>query len=250
MHAPERVRRYQLFYPDLPSLAADQRRVLDDDRFDQLQGAILPDSQRGWRYQLEGAVFYDGDTAPDDKSLLGALRDDRNAAVITDLGYRDDASAFAKLESVLRANGQWFHPKPWLLSFLPPDSAQRVVREILDELGGDDLGPFGRITWYPMFAKAVRTPLVRMPEGDVVFPFNLIRIPASGDAEPAKHMVRQNRQLYDRIRSAGGILYPVSALPMSADDWKGHFGATWRFLEEAVRRYDPNNTLTPGYDLF
>ena len=54
--APERVRRFQLFYPDLAVLTADQRRVLDEQRFDQLQGAILPDGRGGWRYQLEAAV--------------------------------------------------------------------------------------------------------------------------------------------------------------------------------------------------
>jgi cytokinin dehydrogenase len=250
VRAPERVRRYQLFYRDLSSLVADQRRVLADDRFDQLQGAILPDDRRGWRYQLEGAVFYNGVTAPDDGSVLETLRDDRKAAVITDLGYRDDAVAFAKLESVLRQNGQWFHPKPWLTTFLPADTAEQVVREIVDELGSDDLGPFGRIIYYPIFSRAIRTPLVRMPVGDVVFPFNLIRIPAAGDAERAEHMVAQNRIFYDRVRSAGGILYPVSALQMSADDWKEHFRSSWRLIGEAVRRYDPHKMLTPGYNLF
>src|SRR5436190_17798551 len=47
MRAPERVRRFQLFYRDLRSLVADQRRVLMEGRFDQLQGAILPDGSGG-----------------------------------------------------------------------------------------------------------------------------------------------------------------------------------------------------------
>ncbi len=68
--APERVLRVQLFYPDLASLTADQRLVLEEGRFDQLQGAVLPD-KGGWRYQLEGAVNYDGDAAPDSQ---GAAR--------------------------------------------------------------------------------------------------------------------------------------------------------------------------------
>src|SRR6266545_1112619 len=67
VHAPERVRRFQLFYRDLPSLATDQRRVLMEGRFDQLQGAILPDGSGGWRYQLDGAVYHSGGSVPDDK---------------------------------------------------------------------------------------------------------------------------------------------------------------------------------------
>ncbi len=61
VRAPEAYRRFQLFYRDLPSLAADQRRVLTEGRFDQLQGAILPDGRGGWRYQLDGAVSYGGE---------------------------------------------------------------------------------------------------------------------------------------------------------------------------------------------
>ncbi len=63
-------------------------------------------------------------------------------------------------------------------------------------------------------------------------------------------MVAQNRELYEHIRNAGGILYPVGAVPMSPDDWKAHFGPRWSLLREAKRRYDPAHSLTPGYDLF
>src|SRR5215475_5638330 len=36
----------------------------------------------------------------------------------------------------------------------------------------------------------------------------------TNDAAKAEDMVAKNRVLYDRIRSAGGLLYPVSAFPM------------------------------------
>ena len=59
-------------------------------------------------------------------------------------------------------------------------------------------------------------------------------------------MVASNRMLYDRIR---GMLYPVSAFPMSSEDWKDHFGMRWPLLHDAKRRYDPLGTLTPGYNV-
>src|SRR5262245_9685716 len=113
LRAPQRVRRFQLFYPDLASLTADLRQALAEDRFDQLQGALLPDGASGWRYQLEGAVFYDRDGGFGDKALLASLSDDRAAAVVTDLTYHDDAYAFAKLAKALKSAGQWFNPQPW-----------------------------------------------------------------------------------------------------------------------------------------
>ncbi|KRQ96974.1 FAD linked oxidase [Bradyrhizobium jicamae] len=248
--APERVRRFQLFYLGLTELMADQRRVLAEERFDQLQGAILPDGASGWRYQLDGAVYYSGDRPPDDAALLKRLSDSRSAAVITDLTYGEDAAAFAKFEALLRSKGQWSTPKPWLLTFLPGRNAEQIAREILAGLTEADVGPFGRITCYPMQTRACRTPLLRLPDESVVFPFNVIRMPASNDAAAAERMVTQNRALYDRIRRAGGVQYPVGAFTMSHGDWRDHFGSIWPRFSEIKQRLDPANLLTPGYRIF
>ena len=250
VRAPERVRRFQLFYPSLSALTADQRRSLTEQRFDQLQGAILPDPSGGWRYQLEGAVFYNQDRISENEALLTGLSDIRNAAVIADLTYRDDALAFAKFESLLRSKDQWSTPKPWLLTFLRGSHAEQIAAEILAGLTNADVGPFGRITYYPMVTNPCRTPLFRVPDEDVVFPFNVIRIPPSNDAATMQKMVAQNRALYDRIHSAGGIQYPVSAFPMSPGDWRDHFGSNWPRMAGAKRRCDPGNLLTPGYGIF
>jgi len=249
VRAPAHVRRFQLFYPDLPTLMTDQRRALDERRFDQLQGAILPDPAGGWRYKLEGAVFHDGSVPAGDGGVLAGLSDTRSAAVARDSTYRDDAHSFAKFQQVLTSNGQWFHPQPWLLTFLRGSNAEAVAHAILDELTGADVGPFGRITCYPMSTTAAGTPQVRLPEEPVAYPFNLIRIPASSDRATAERMVAHNRVLYERIRDAGGTLYPVSAMPMSSDDWRRHFGPAWQRLREAMQHYDPGNVLAPGYDL-
>ncbi|WP_246798443.1 FAD-binding protein [Rhizobium leguminosarum] len=248
--APQQVRRFSLFYTDLRSLTADQRTVLTDGRFDQLQGAILPDGAGAWRYQLESAVHYDGHAAPDNDAVLAGLSDERSAAVMSDLTYIEDLSAFVRLESLLRSNGHWFHPHPWLLTFLRGSNAEQLAGDILAGLTNGDVGPFGRITYYPMTTKALRTPLVRMPDESIAFPFNLIRIPASKDATKAEHMVISNRALYERLRDAGSVLYPVSAFPMSQNDWKDHFGPRWSLLHDAKQRYDPLATLTPGYTMF
>jgi cytokinin dehydrogenase len=91
---------------------------------------------------------------------------------------------------------------------------------------------------------------VRLPGEDVVFPFNVIRMPAANDPAATERMVADNRLLYRRIRSAGGLLYPVSALPMSPDDWKDHFGPRWSVRDDVKRHYDPLGILTPGHDVF
>jgi cytokinin dehydrogenase len=250
VRAPERVRRYQLFYRDLASLTADQRRALNEARFDQLQGAIPPGGSGDWQYQLEGAVFYGGEAPPENNAVLSALSDDRKLAVITDLSYRDDALAFARFEQLLRSKAQWTNPQPWLLTFLPGSNAEQIAREVLDGMSAAHIGPFGWMTYYPLHTRAFRTPLVRLPDEDIVFPFNLIRIPASNDPLATGIMVAQNRTLFDRIRKAGGVLYPVSAFSMSPADWQEHYGPHWPQFREIKLRYDPGNLLTPGYNVF
>ena len=174
--APDRVRRYQLFYTDLASLVADQRRVLAEDRFDQLQGAIIPDGKGAWQYQLEGAVHYRSNSVPDDRAVLANLSDKRGAAVVIDLTYRDDAVAFEKLEAMLKSKGLWSGPQPWLFTFLAGSDAESVAAELMQGLSVDDLGAFGRITFYPMRTDAFHTPLARLPQDSVAFAFNVVRI--------------------------------------------------------------------------
>jgi len=246
--APDRARRYQLFYPDLASLVADQQSALSQSRFDELQGAIIPDGKNGWRYQLEGAVHYRSGPAPNDDTVLTDLADDRKAAVITDLTYQEDARGFEKLELMLRSKGLWTRPQPWLFTFLSDSIAERVASEVMQELSSDDLGAFGRITFYPTRTNAFQSLLARLPNESVAFAFNIIR--SAADEKAANQMLTQNRAIYERVRNAGGMLYPVSAFPMTSGDWKAHFGSRWQALAEARRRYDPGNVLTPGYEVF
>lgn len=247
--APERVLRFQLFYPDLASLSTDQRFVLAEDRFDQLQGAVVPDGGN-WRYQLEGAVFYDSAGKPDRKAMLAGLSYDRDAAVVSDLTFHEDASAFDRLETLLRSNGQWSYPHPWLLTFLRGSDAEHLAATLLQGLTPKDVGSFGRIIYYPILTNALRTPLVRLPNERTAFCFNLIRFPETSGATDTERMIADNRTLYERVRAAGGVLYPVSAFPMHGADWKSHFGPSWPILQDAKVRYDPSRILTPGYDVF
>ncbi len=91
----------------------------------------------------------------------------------------------------------------------------------------DDLGPLGQVVVSPIVATSVGTPLLRLPSDPLCFMFNLIRLPATDDAVEARRLVIANRAVYERVRDAGGTLYPVSAFPMSVADWRTHFGAAF-----------------------
>ncbi|HEY6423877.1 MAG TPA: hypothetical protein VIY28_11630 [Pseudonocardiaceae bacterium] len=82
------------------------------------------------------------------------------------------------------------------------------------------------------------------------YAFNLVRLPTTDSVAEANRLMTANRAVYNRVRAAGGTLYPVSAFPMSRDDWREHFGPAFTQLSDAKQKYDPGNVLTPGYEIF
>jgi cytokinin dehydrogenase len=246
--APARARRYALVYPDLESLAGDQRLLLRRGRADHLQGSILAPDGR-WRHQLEMVIFHASDDQPDDDAVLAGLVDDRAEARIDDLSYREYVEAFDKFVELLHTTGEWANAHPWWLTFLPDSTATETAAGIIRDIEPRDLGEHGLVTFYPLTTDAITTPLVTMPATDVVFTFNLIRF-ASTDPDQVAHMLEQNRTLYPRIRAAGGVVYPVSAFPLTPAEWEEHFGASWSVVRGAKERYDPAHCLTPGYEVF
>ena len=89
-----------------------------------------------------------------------------------------------------------------------------------------------------------------MPADDLCYAFNLVRIPATSDASEANRLVDANKATYGRVKAAGGTLYPVSALPLSKSEWRDHFGPAFGHLDAAKQQYDPDEILTPGYEIF
>jgi cytokinin dehydrogenase len=149
--APRQIRRYQLIYGDLRSLLHDERLLSADDRFDAVQGAVLP-TPAGWTFRLEAVRAFSTDP-PDDRSLLAGLSDERGHAQRSTLSYAAYLNRLSTLEQALRANGQWFFPHPWLTTFVGDAAVESVVGHELELLTATDLGPplpnASGIEWWP-----------------------------------------------------------------------------------------------------
>jgi cytokinin dehydrogenase len=79
-------------------------------------------------------------------------------------------------------------------------------------------------------------------------PFQLSRtLPAGTDTSS---MITLNRTLYERARDMGGYRMTSSAVEMSQDDWKRHYGPVWQIVQAAKTKFDPRNVLTPGHGMF
>ncbi|EHI43055.1 cytokinin oxidase [Rhodococcus opacus PD630] len=248
--APEQVRRFVLFYPNLTGMLTDARLLSADAGFDAVQGAILAAPTGGLSFQLDVATFFTGNP-PDDELLLAGLSDDPARRNPSTIAYVDYLERLAGLEAALRANGQWFHPHPWITTFIGDSHVESVVDDELGSLDpAMDLGRFGQIVLSPIRTGAITSPLLRTPSEGLCFAFNFVRVPTTADLDDAHRLVESNRAVYERVRSAGGTLYPVSAFPMSNEDWRRHFGSAFHRLGEAEKKFDPDHVLTPGYDVF
>ncbi len=245
--APLYVRRYQLMYPDLSTIITDQRLLIQQGRWDYLQGAVTPHIDGdAWLHTIDGSllVYIEDDNVHDP---LDELSDDRARATITSKDYPTYAKRFDSLEASLRQTGNWDSPHPWLFTFLGQASARNTIEDTMSELSAEDLGEDGRIAVSPLFTNAISSPLFRMPSENIAYTMNLFRY---ATPQTASEMVSGNRRIYEHVRSLGGTLNPVSALPMTSEDWEMHFGAEWERIATAKKKYDPNNVLTPGYEVF
>ncbi len=248
--ARESVRRFLLAYPDLGTMLTDARALAGDDRFDAVQGAIRATPGNGFDFRLDVASYFDREP-PDDTELLAGLSDDAARREPMTIGYRDYLYRLAPLEAAMRANGQWYFPHPWLTTFIGDRQVEAVVNAELAGLEPPaDLGPLGQIVLSPIRTSAISSPLFRMPSDELSYTFNLVRIPATDDRRAARRLVEANEATYRRIKAAGGTLYPVSAFSLSRRQWRDHFGPAFGQLKAAKRRFDPENTLTPGYEVF
>jgi hypothetical protein len=87
---------------------------------------VLP-TPTGWKYRLDAVAQFSGNNPPDDDVLLAGLSDDRPEAQGNTLPYFDDLNRLAALEQLLRSNGQWFYPHPWLTTFVGDAEVDSVV---------------------------------------------------------------------------------------------------------------------------
>jgi cytokinin dehydrogenase len=250
--APAAVRHYILFYPSVAALTADQGLLARDGRFSFLEGEAQPnpDGSAGWQYYIEAAAYYDS-TPPSDAALIGDLSYQRGTEQITDLGYFDFLDRLAPDVAYLESTGEWSDPHPWWNVFLPGSHTAAFASSVMADLTPADIGASGVILLYPLLRSALGAPLLRVPDGDLVFLFSLLRTAAPDTgALSASTMLAANRALYEQVRALGGYQYPIGSIPTTPADWRAHFGAAWPLLAGARRRYDPNGILAPGQGIF
>ncbi len=247
--APTRARVYTALYADLAAYVADQSALALDERFDYLEGQIVPDGAGGWAYLLEAGAYFTPPEAPDEGALLAGLAFDPATLAVAEYDYFDWLNRLAPvIEQFYIPSGFWFTPHPLCDLFLPASQAAAFAAEVAATLEPEDIGP-GVVLFYPFRRSKLKRPFLAVPDEEVLFLISFNRFPPA-DPAVVEGQIAQNRAFYERARDLGAKRYAISAVPFSPADWVDHFGPRYLpFLAQKLR-YDPRFVLTPGQGIF
>ncbi len=247
--ASTNARVFQLYYDDIATFTRDQLKIINDERFNYVEGQLVPNNAGGWRYLLEAASFYTPPSIPNNNRLLAGLNYTSGTQQIEDKSYFDFLNRLAPTVAFLKSIGVWSYPHPWLDLFVPASVVNSFVGKVAATLTLADTGQ-GPILLYPFKTKHLHLPNFRVPKEKIAFLFSLLRTAVPPDDSVITRMVNDNRKLFEQNRDLGGYRYPIGSLSLSHHDWEQHFHAVWGNLVAAKRRYDPDNLLTPGQGIF
>jgi cytokinin dehydrogenase len=84
-----------------------------------------------------------------------------------------------------------------------------------------------------------------VPEGELVFLFDLLTSAAQPGRDPAyaDQMLARNRRLFEAARALGGTRYAISAIPFSPADWKRQLGPAEAAFAAQKRLHDPDGIM-------
>ncbi len=202
--APSAVRRHRLTYHDLGAYLGDQRRLVDEPRFDHVDGQARYVDGR-WSFVLEAVSTH--------SPSLDDLAHD--SAEIIEATYREFVDRIQPIEAQLRSTGSWYHPHPRANVLLPGAHAERVLAGAFAELTPEMLGVGGSVLLYLFPTARVHAPHVPKARDPYTVLFGVQRTSAPGDLVALQRMREANAALHATARRLGGASY---AYPLDATD--------------------------------
>jgi cytokinin dehydrogenase len=239
--APKRIRVFTLVYDNLAAMTADANVLMDDGRFEFLEGFAARRADGSWVHVLQGGRYFSPPgPEPDANALLAGLRDLRSAISVQDHDFRAYANRVPNFPA---------QPHPWIDLILPypaiDDFVSRVEQVLVPLVPGDRFS----ILLIPMRTDRFTRPLFRAPKTRHAFGFGILRFMPDGQPDAVAQAVAFNRKLFDQCRDVGGTHYPISAVQLERDDWVRHYGEQFERLAAAKARHDPRRVLAGGPDV-
>ncbi|MDX6263796.1 MAG: cytokinin dehydrogenase [Kribbellaceae bacterium] len=250
--APAVVRGHELTYPDITGFFKGFRTLLQRAEISEIYGDWWRPGEHGEVQHLSAFTFHEAATPPDDTHVLRDLTP--TDIVISQSDFLPHVSRIDVAVEQLREALDWDTlAKPWLTLWLPEQSVEQYVTEVVQNLTPVDVGNGGFVLLYAHRRAKLTRPSLRLPQDDSewVYLFTLMTAGAPGAGpEFADEMLARNRALYDRARALGGTRYPIESVAFTQADWADHYGDRWPLLQTLKQKSDPAGILTPGPGIF
>jgi cytokinin dehydrogenase len=243
--ARERAQTLRFFYPEVPAMLADLRFLINAERFDHIRGMSVP-TPGGFAFFVEATSFYTSAAELPANPTQG-LNFIPGSQQTEDITYFEYTDLVVQLIDSLNAAGLGGFPHPWLDLFVPDSEIDDFASQTIASLDPSLFLPGSLILFYPFVKSRLTRPMLRTPDEEVFFLFDILRtIPH----EAVDSVIAENRGLYERNRDLGGKFYTISAVPLQHHDWVKHFQPFWGRLVGEKRQHDPANVLGPGPGVF
>lgn len=244
------ARRYTAVYPSVAALIEDQVMLMNEGRFDYVEGLGMPQPDNSYVLLLEAVKYFEPGAPPDDAAMLAGLSYIPGTATPDTLPLYDFYDRLAPVIGFTKyVTGEWYLPHPLTDFFLPRSEAADFITATLQNTPQVDIG-YGPVLIYPFPRSKVTAPFVALPNESVCVLFSLLRWAPSADPAVVADLVAKNRAVFEGVRDIGGKRYSIGSVELDLADWVGHFGARWpQFLAQKLI-HDPLNTLTPGQNIF
>jgi cytokinin dehydrogenase len=206
-------------------------------------------------YQLHVAEHYGPEAPMSDAHALRGMHDVVPLRQVWDSTYSDFALRVDGLIEVLQVAGLWNGvPHPWIDNFLPGHATEQYVVDTVDGLRFDDMGAVGFILLFPQRRSSLTRPSLVVPDSDPDWVVLFDILTSAAGPNPGQAFIdaklARNRRIFERARSVGGKLYPISAVHMDPSDWAAHYGPRYPHLAALKAQRDPDGILTPGLAIF
>jgi FAD/FMN-containing dehydrogenase len=247
------VRVFQISYADTAAFFRDFRTLINRGELDEVYNLAIP-SGTSFLYGLNAVKYFDPANPPANDHLLRGLTVSPSAATVQDAPYLNYVLRVDAGIDFLKSIGLWngvLHP--WFDVFLPNETVERYVGEVIPTLAPDDVGATGFMLLFAKRRANLTRPFFRVPESDDwIFLFDILTANAAPGPDPAfvARMLARNRRLFEKARRAGGTRYPIGSVEFNRVDWMLQYGEEWPELVRLKRRFDPDGILTPGPGIF
>jgi len=245
-------RSYFINYSDNATFFGDLRTLLRRGELDGMYNLWVPDGAGGYTYQLNAVKHFDAGYPPDDSHLLRGLSNE--SLQVVDESYLSTMLRVDVQIEYLRSLGLFDNMKhPWFDVFLPEETIEQYVGEVLPALTPEDVGPFGFMLLLVLKRSELKLPLFRVPDDtEWVFLFDILTSSATPNPDPGydARMLERNRDLFEKARALGGTRYPIGSLDFSHTDWRRHQGEQYSRFARLKKQMDPDGILTPGPGIY